>query len=399
MKRILFVDDEPNILDGLRRMLRSQRRAWEMAFVRSGEEALKSMAASPFDVVVSDLRMPGMNGVALLSHLQEHYPRTVRIILSGHADLEASMRSVDVAHQFLTKPCEAEVLKRVVERACNLEVLLSSTTLQDILGGIGELPVLPKVYRTLAEALAEPEVDLRRIGQIVEQDYAIAAKVLQLVNSSFFGLRKEITNLRQATTYLGVDTIQALVLSFEIFREFKNTQAAGFVAEREQGHSFLTARIARRLVDEKNVSDQAFLAAMLHDIGKLLMATYLPGEFQKAVQASIAAAQPCHLAEESLLGVSHAEIGAYLLGLWGMPYAVVEAVASHHHPARVDAQFGFGVLGAVHVADVLARRQREETACTLALDDAFVQSIGVADRLPVWKAIAAEEASGGQEAA
>lgn len=399
MKRILFVDDEPNILDGLKRMLRSQRRAWEMAFVGSGDEALEAMATAPFDVVVSDMKMPGMHGVTLLSQLQKHYPRTVRIILSGHADLEASMRSVDVAHQFLTKPCEAEVLKSVVERACNLEALLRSTTLQDILGGIRELPVLPKVYRALTEALAEPEVDLGRIGQIVEQDYAIAAKVLQLVNSSFFGLRREITNLRQATTYLGIDTIRALVLSFEVFREFNTTPVEGFSAEREQRHAFLTARIARRLVDDKRVAEQAFLAAMLHDLGKLLMAAYLPGEFEKALQARVASAQPCHMAEESLLGVSHAEIGAYLLGLWGMPYAVVEAVANHHHPARVEGQFGFGVLGAVHIADVLAREQREKMAYTLTLDDVFVQSLGVADRLEGWKAIAAEEASGKQEAA
>ena len=399
MKRILFVDDEPNILDGLKRILRSLRREWEMAFVSSGEEALKAMAVAPFDVVVTDMKMPGMNGVALLSDLQKHFPRTVRIVLSGHADLDASMGSVNVAHQFLTKPCEAEVLKSVVERACNLEVLLSSPTLQTILGGVGGLPPLPKVYKTLTEALADPEVDLCRIGEIVEQDGAIAAKVLQLVNSSFFGLRKEITSVRQATTYLGVNTIRALVLSFEVFRQFNNTQVAGFSAEREQGHSLLAARIARRLVDEKKVAEQAFLAAMLHDIGKLLMATYLPGEFEKALQASADSAQPCHRAEEAVLGASHAEIGAYLLGLWGMPYAVVEAVANHHHPSRVEGQVDFGVLGAVHVADVLARGQLDEMAHAVALDDAFLQVLGVTDRLAGWRAIAAEEGGGKQAAA
>ncbi len=392
MKRILFVDDESNILDGLKRMLRTQRRVWEMAFVSSGEEALKAMAAAPFDVVVSDMKMPGMNGVTLLGHLQKHYPRTVRIILSGHADLEASMRSVDVAHQFLTKPCETEVLKSVVERACNLELLLSSTTLQDILGGIGELPVLPKIYRTLTQALADPEMDLSRIGDIVEQDSAIAAKVLQLVNSSFFGLRQEVINLRQAVTYLGINTIRSLVLSFEVFRQFEQAHLAGFSAEREQGHSFLAARIARRLVENKKVAEQAFLAAMLHDIGKLLMATYLPGEFGCALQTSANFAQPCHRAEEALFGVSHAEIGAYLLGLWGMPYAVVEAVANHHHPERVEGQMDFGVLGAVHVADVLAREQVDAMACTSVLDEAFVRAFGIADRLPCWRAIAADEA-------
>ena len=393
MKRILFVDDEPNILDGLKRMLRGQRHEWEMAFVKSGDEALQAMAAAPFDVVVSDMKMPGMDGVTLLGEVRQLYPGTVRIVLSGHTDLDASMRSVEVAHQFLTKPCETDVVKCVVDRACKLEGLLNSTTLQAILGGVSELPPLPKVYHALTGALAEAQVDLGRIGEIVEQDGAIAAKILQLVNSSFFGLRKEITNLRQATTYLGVNTLRSLVLSFEMFRQFKNTQVTGLCPEREQAHSFLTARIARRLVDDKKVAEQAFLTALVHDIGKLLLATFLPSEFARTRQVSAALAQPCYVAEESLMGVSHAEIGAYLLGLWGMPHPVIEAVANHHHPARVAGQVGLGVLGVTHVADVLAREQQKDMACTDALDETFLQTLGVADRLSSWRVIAAEEAA------
>ena len=103
--RILFVDDEPLVLQGLQRMLRPMRNEWEMAFVESGRRALEEMATLPFQVVVSDMRMPGMNGAQFLSHVQELYPRTVRLILSGHADKDLIMKCVGTAHQFLAKPC------------------------------------------------------------------------------------------------------------------------------------------------------------------------------------------------------------------------------------------------------------------------------------------------------
>lgn len=400
MKRILFVDDEPNILDGLRRMLRSHRRVWDMDFVGSGEDALKAMSEAPYDVVVADMRMPGMDGAALLKEVQERFPRTVRIVLSGHADLEATMRSVSVSHQFLTKPCEADVLEQVVERACSLETLLADPGLQKTLGEVVQLPVLPRTYKALTTALAAPDVDLGELGQIVEQDPAISAKILQLVNSSFFGVRKEITSVRQATAYLGANTIRDLVLSFEVFQQFGEGRAtSGFSIEREQGHALLTARIARRIAGDKKVAEQAFLAAMLHDVGKLVLATRLPERLDDALAAGAGREIPFHSVEENLLGVSHAEIGAYLLGLWGMPYPVVEAVAHHHHPGRVSERPGFGALVATHVADYLAREQDGTNVDLLEVDTSLLETLGVADQLPDWRAIAAQEAGTESEAA
>jgi len=400
MKRILFVDDEPNILDGLKRMLRPQRRVWDMAFAPSGQEALTAMAAEPFDVVVTDMKMPGMNGAELLAQVKAGHPGTVRIVLSGHADMEASMRSVSVSHQFLAKPCEADALRAAVDRACGLEVLLREPSLQEALGSVVELPTLPRVYNSLTEALSKEEVDISEVGSIVEEDVGIAAKILQLVNTSFFGLRIEIADLRQATTYLGVTTIRDLVLSYGMFQKFEGSvMPSAFSIEREQSHAFLAARIAKRILSEKMAGEQAFLAAMLHDVGKLVLATHLAEPFQTILQAGAGVERPFHAVEREVLGTSHAEIGAYLLGLWGMPYPVVEAVAHHHHPRRVPEQPAFGVLGATHVADALAREQGGCDPELIELDEQYLQTLGVAERLPEWRAIAAEEAGAEPEAA
>jgi putative nucleotidyltransferase with HDIG domain len=400
VKRILFVDDEPNILDGLKRMLRSQRRVWNMEFASSGEEALSAMAVEPFDVVVTDIKMPGMNGAELLAQVQDRHPRTVRIVLSGHADMEASMRSVSVSHQCIAKPCDADTLKSIVARACGLEALLQEPSLQEALGSVTDLPVLPRAYKALTVALAKEEVDIQEVGDIVEQDAGIAAKILQLVNSSFFGIRWEITDLRQATIYLGVTTIRDLVLSFELFQQFEDSaKLSGFSIEREQSHSLLTARIAQKLLDEKSEAEQAFLAGMLHDVGKLVLATRFTESFQTVLQAGAGVERPFCRVEEEILGVSHAEIGAYLLALWGISYPVVEAVAHHHHPARVSEQTAFGVLAATHVADCLAREQGGCEPDSIELDEQYLQALGVADKLPKWRAIAEAEAHAEHEGA
>lgn len=392
MKRVLFVDDEPRILEGLRRMLRSQRKVWDMEFVTSGPEALEALKTGPFDVLVTDMLMPGMDGANLLKEVQLQCPRTVRIVLSGHADTEAAIRAVAVSHQFISKPCDPDVLREVVDRASNLTHLLQDPVLQSVVGELDELPVLPRIYHALTQALAEPEVDLRQVSRIVEQDPAIVVKILQIVNSSYFGVRREITDAHQATSYLGVSTLRDLVLSVEVFRQFENPGSTqGFSLEKEQAHSLRTARIVRQMFSSKKQSDLAFLAGMLHDIGKLVLASRLPERLGEVLAVCAETQRPPHLVEAEILGVSHAEIGAYLLGLWGMPYSVVEAVAYHHRPGQVTEQTDFGILPAVHVADAFARRVFDDaTDWSGDLDLELLERLGVSDRLDSWSATARE---------
>jgi len=149
MKAVLFVDDDENVLAGLRRMLRGFRDQWIMDFVASGAEALHYLAHREADVVVTDLRMPGMNGLELLKHLNSHYPHIVRIILSGQSDEESTIRAAGVAHQYLSKPCETETLKATIVRACALQDRLSNQSLKNIVAGMNSLPSPPTHYQEL----------------------------------------------------------------------------------------------------------------------------------------------------------------------------------------------------------------------------------------------------------
>ena len=158
--KILFVDDEANILAGLRRMLRSQRDQWSMHFASSGEEALSKMQAESFDVVVSDMRMPGMDGAELLTRVSKLYPNTVRLVLSGQSEHERIFRAIGPAHQFMAKPCEPQVLIDTIRRACDLQGQLSSESLTQLVSQLSHLPSLPTTYREVVEELESDEASL-----------------------------------------------------------------------------------------------------------------------------------------------------------------------------------------------------------------------------------------------
>jgi len=395
MRRVLFVDDEPRILEGLRRMLRPQRHDWEMAFAPGGEAALAMMEASPFDVIVSDMRMPGIDGATLLCRVREQYPQMVRIVLSGHTEFSTALRVVPVAHQFLAKPCDAEMLRVAIERACHLKALLSDDSIRRTVTALGDLPSLPRTYEALTQALADPDVSLQKVAKIVEQDVGISAKVLQLVNSAFFGLAHSMTNIQSAVSYLGINTLKNLVLSVEIFRAFRPKRGLpGFSLEKLEYHAQLTAHIAARLPVPKHLADIAVVAAMLHDVGKLILAWKLSEHFEKMLAEALGARCPVYKVEVRENGFSHAEIGAYLLGLWGLPYTIVEAVALHHGPNRVPHQ-NFDAISAVYAANLLAHELEESSSEEPAVYNLEnyqeeLTMLGVWEMIPKWQAMARE---------
>lgn len=396
MKRILFVDDEQPVLDGLRVSLRRHRKQWDMVFAVGGEAGVRELESQPFDVLVTDMRMPIINGVALLTRARELQPEMVRIVLSGYAEEESILRTLPVAHQFLNKPCEPSVLENVIERACDIQLLLGNPEIRTRVGKIDDLPVLPRNYFALNKALIDDHANASDIAAIIEQDIGMSAKLLQIVNSAFFGVARKLTSIQDAIAYLGLHVIQTLVLSLEVFHTFENKSMSPVVdLESLHRHSLLTAAVAKRLSPSPEVGKDAFAAAMLHDVGKLIFATWLPELISDSMEAARAMRSPLHLAEQQLHGFSHAEVGAYLLGRWGLPYPIIEAVAYHHRPHLVKHN-SFDILSAVHVADVLAHQYgpaaEGETAVRPSFSPGYIEELGVLDQLPRWEQIAEEEA-------
>lgn len=387
MKRILFVDDDASVLDALKNILRKRRNEWDMVFVVGGLAALAELEKGPFDVVVTDMRMPGMDGAALLTRVRDVYPGTARIVLSGQADRDAIVRALPVTHQFLNKPCDAATLRGVVERTCNLQALLQSETTRSVIGKLNHLPSPPATYLRLTEAMADPNVSSRTIGAIVEEDPAMSVKILQLVNSAYFGLSRSATSVAQAVTYLGMEILRALALSTHVFSSADGSCLSRSALDEIQRTSLATASIAKRMVKNRELANDAFTAGVVHDVGRIVIALALPREFREISERTAASERSPHELEQEVLGVSHAEVGAYLLGVWGVPFSIVETTAFHHQPGSAAIETP-DVLAAVHLADaVVAAATRGQD---LRVEQPFLERAGLAGEIEAWRASAAD---------
>jgi HD-like signal output (HDOD) protein len=395
MKRILFVDDESKILDGIRRMLHGDRSRWDVQFALGGEAALKACEACSFDVVISDMRMPGMDGATLLGHIRDRFPGTARIVLSGYSEATSATRVVHMAHRFLTKPCDASELHSMIERVCTLQDLLSAPEIRRIVGTIGELPSLSSTYEALTQAVKDPNATITQVADILGRDVAMSAKVLQLVNSAFFGLAQKVTRVQNAAAYLGMENIKNLALASEAFRVFlPDPCIPQAVYESIYGHAQRAAAIAASLPLDAKTRDVAVVAALLHDVGTLILASKMPDKFCSARSLAIERGCRTFEVEQELLGTTHAEIGAYLLGLWGIPNLAVEAVAHHHHPTRIP-HSAIDPTVAVYLADLLDHELEvhPQDAAGLEMEEsgrACLEKLGIWPRFAEFRALAAQ---------
>ncbi|MEM9193061.1 MAG: response regulator [Myxococcota bacterium] len=384
MIRTLFVDDEPDVLEALENRLRRLRRRWSMTFAVGGREALARLASEPFDVIVSDMRMPGMDGIELLSHVRSAYPHMVRIVLSGQTSKEQAFRTLSVAHQFLSKPCDAPTLVQSVERFRVLEARLASPAVRG-LTGVQSLPTVPTLYAELSASL-DSGASFERIGELVAKDPAVTARLLQVANSPFFGAVREVEDVRAAVAYLGTEAVRAVVLSEGLWSAVDIAATVpAFSFDAVQAHSLHAARLVSQLAPSPEVARAAFSAALLHDIGSLVLAMGNSDFYPRALAEAETSGICLEQAERWAHGVSHAEVGAALLAIWGIPYSIVEGVAYHHRP-RDSQEHELGVVGVVHLADWLAHGAGSDPGALRApLDTVFVERLGIRNQVEEWR--------------
>ena len=389
MRRVLFIDDELRVLDGLRDLLRKYRKRWDVQFALGGAAGLAELDREMYDVVVTDMRMPEVDGARVLEYARARHPGVVRIVLSGHAEVELALRTIPEAHQFLAKPCDSDVLENVIERACSLRSLIDSSKVRESIGRLGQLPSAPRVHVELTALMTDPRAGAAEAAEVMARDPAMSAKLLQLVNSAFFGLPRRVTNISHAVVCLGMTTLRNLCLGAGVFA---SSSRSDIDLDALEQHSYLVAQVARRLVPEA-LADDAMLAGLLHDVGLLVLAEADPGRLATARARAREMNLPMAESERAVIGVSHAEVGGYLLGLWGLPYPIVEAVANHHAPEQVP-QREFDALSAVHVAEALCE-ERASTAipglrCDATSLPEYLARFGLEPELPRFQRIAAD---------
>lgn len=387
---IIFVDDEPNILDALKRLLYPMRQTWDMTFCLGALQALKILAKKKHDILVTDLLMPDMDGGKLLEEVHTRHPDMTRIVLSGHSGNALALKASRYAHQFLAKPVQSEELKRAIERVVTLREVFVSPCVQKLITRIDTLPTLPDVHRRIMAELNAPEPSMKLVADLISQDMGLSVSMLKLVNSAFFGLRTKVSSPTHAVNLLGLDVISGLVLTVQLFSRFDATQHKGYDLDRLWKHCLSTGCVCKALAQAEGFNqteqDELYVTGLLHDVGKLILLC----SDQDVYETILATCRKDNIAiwraERDQLECTHAELGAYLLGLWGLSDKTITSVFHHHHLMEYPGDMPLHAT-IVHVANALDHELNVENPHydRNRWDLDAIDHFGFADRLPVWK--------------
>jgi HD-like signal output (HDOD) protein len=397
-KKLLVVDDDAMLLDVLEGILADVRDEWDMEFFKSGEEALNALERSPVDLVLADIHLAGMGGIHLLSDVKHKYPHTVRIACSGCAHPNTIVQSLEVAHQYLPKPLTLATLKATLSRAHELQSRLANTALQQLVSNIKALPSIPTVYQELDAAMQSPHASINTAAGIIAKDMAMLSKILQVVNSAYFGLRRTISSPAHALSLLGLDRVKGLVLTVKLFEQCAQTGPLPVPLEQLWRHGLTTAVGARAIAKSESAGslavEHAFMAGLLHDVGLLVLNTNFPDRYREVFRLIKENGRPVLEAEREVFGATHADVGAYLLGIWGLHEVIVEAVAFHHQPLPAQ-QDNTRVLAAVHVANVLDEEGDRAVTGGMASDMSveYLTACHLDKQIPAWREIYRETTS------
>jgi putative nucleotidyltransferase with HDIG domain len=331
--KILLVDDEEQVLKGVSRLISCEEDEWDVDTASSGQAALDVLSDKQYDVVISDMQMPGMDGAQLLSEIGQLYPGTLRIILSGQVDRETVLRAVKPMHQFLSKPCDPDQLFDAINRGRIFQETILSSEILDAIGRANSLPSFPAIVNEINSEIESENSSSKSIANIVSRDPILSARLLHVANSAIFALPNPVTDLDRAISLVGPEMLRSIAMSQAVYSGNEcNEQILS--AQGLLDHGFRVAGVGRKLA--KNIgasSDECnivFTAGLLHDVGKLILLNTFPDQYKTILETSISQDQCLEKLEMDAFDASHQGIGGYLFGLWGLPAEVIESVASHH---------------------------------------------------------------------
>jgi putative nucleotidyltransferase with HDIG domain len=386
-KLILYVG--PGVVgnQGLQESIRDMNQEWQGVFAGNAEDAWRILEQGRFDAVVSEGALPDCDGVEFLNRVHARDAKVRRLVVIDLVDRSAAIKCAGATHHCVPAPWDPTALSNALQRTFDLRILLSNEKVRQLVGKMSRVPSPPDLYFNIAKAIRSQSADIDEIGNLILQDIAITAKLLQMANSAALGLRSRVTSVPQAIQYLGLEMTRSLVLLAHTFSYFDKGKAAGFSIEKLWNHSIRVATLAQQIADCEGaeILDEAFLAGLLHDLGKLLLAVNMPTEYAEMVKTAQTKGTPTWQEEIDKFGGTHAELGAELLATWNFPLSVVEAVALHHHPTQLVTQ-GFSALTAVHVANALIHELSDHAEPSIEL--AYLTDLGLEERVDTWRELA-----------
>jgi len=394
MKRCIYVvDDEAEVTDTAVLIMRGMDSQWEVTGFKDPLEALAAVRAKAPDLILADQLMPQMQGSQLLEQVRAVSPKTIRIIMSAHAGLN-KLTLITSAHQYIAKPFDTIELRRVIGRSFAAQGRLEDSDLQAVATSLRSIPSLPGTYDALLRELRNDRNATTNIARLVAQDPGLTAKVLQLANSPLFGQHYLIDSPIEAVMCLGTDMIAAVVLAQSLFHHYESVSAAAMDWRKVWSHcwhtAYLTQHVCREMKFTRIAGEEAFLAGLLHETGRFVLADNYPERFRAACQGAEKMASPLVPRLREVFRASPYQVAAYILELWGMPANAIGAIAAQDAPAADQAN-GFTLASVLYVADGIASRQAPPDAFALEeWDSAYLKAVGCLESIPEWEKFSTE---------
>jgi putative nucleotidyltransferase with HDIG domain len=340
-------------------------------FCTNATEALTCVADSEIEIVFAQSNLAPLSAVQLLDDIWEQRPASLRFLSSSSVNKEVMVRCVMGAHQIL-HAVEAGAIRQALERARVVQQLIENRNLQALVSRMRTLPSRPSIHVELMRELRSSSASTEAVAAVVAKDFAIASKLIQVVNSAFYGLERHVSEVADAVLLLGMDTTSSVALSIEAFARFDKIKPIYFSVEEVWKHSQTVAHAARGIAQHMTgsavIAADAFTAGLLHDIGKLALALNFEEQYRGAMNLARKNQLSACEVETEVFGANHAEIGAYLLSLWGLPLPIIKAVAEHHSPAHEQGpEFNAGT--ALHLAEKLQFEYESKRSGTDAVTD------------------------------
>jgi HD-like signal output (HDOD) protein len=385
--RILIADANEKAWAELREALGN---TWAVVGAATGNAALEAAQKEALDVVVANYDLPDLSGAELLNRFRGTHPKTLRFIAAAETLKEKVMTQVLHGDQFLAIPFNHSAIKGLIERALAADYGMNNS-LRELVGRIRTFPTIPSLYLEVVSALKDPNTTTEEIGSIIAKDMAMTTKLVQVLNSAYFGLPRTITDPTEAVGILGFETVKSLIMTVKLLSQYDKVKPVYFSIDSIWRHSTNVARTARVMTlletGDNMASGVAYTAGLMHDLGKVILATNFDEQYHGAHNVSRKQQIPLWEVEKDIFGATHGEIGAYMLGLWGMSAEIVKVAAMHHHPMRAG-DTSFSPLTAVHVANVLEYEgtAEPEGLPLPQLDAEYLKQLGLEERVELWRA-------------
>lgn len=361
--------------------------SWSVNIADNTKDAVDFVRGNDIDVIICDDEVADSKGLDVISSCSHERPGVLSFLRKSNSPTKEESIALSEKKVFvLPENLEEEGIYSHISRRVLLKSLSENLNLLSVIRKMKKMPTIPQLYHQITRELRKEDGSIEFVAGLISKEPSMATRILKAVNSPAYVLGYEITEVVHALLFLGKEATQAQILADSVFNSYPNQSVAGLNLQEVWKHSINVSAIARRIsmsIDSnKKSAEIACTAGVVHDLGKVLMATNLPDHYQQAVNYAKEERVPLVQAEEKVFGTNHAQVAASLMGLWSIPFRILNSVAYHHNPTGTMKKPPTSAM-ALYIADGF-ENAKSKNVLGQNIDENIIEDWGFTDQFEDW---------------